>query len=178
MHVRALVFAGVMAAMAAVLQTAPVWVMAPAGYALSILASLPAAVAVVAYPREAPYGILAAVLACLMISPQEALIFACTNGAFGLALGWSARSGYGWWRSTLLAAATLWAGMALLTWGVGVAALGEGLLARGFLVAAGAYAAFALSWSAAFTSLFRVIHRRIAPVLERRMPPQRGSPQE
>lgn len=165
MQPKALVFAGMMAGLAALLQTAPVWFGEPAGYALAFFASLPAAVSAAAYPREAPYGVLAAVLLCLLVKPQEAWVLACTNGPFGLALGRCAGAGLRWWRSVAWSAATLLAGTSLLTWGVGVAALGPGLLARGLPVVLAAYAAFALAWAILFTGLFRLVYRRIAPLL-------------
>lgn len=172
MRVRALVFAGTMAGLAALLQTAPTWFGEPAGYALAILASLPAAVAATAYPREAPYAVLSTCLVCLFINPQEAWVFALTNGAFGIVLGRNAHSRVPWVKSILSAAGTLWAGIVLLTWGVGVAALGSDLLKYGIPFTFAAYGAFALVWAAAFTGLFRLIHQRIAPVLAKQNLPQ------
>jgi hypothetical protein len=161
MRLRALAFAAMMAGLAVVLQTAPVWLTEPAGYALSIFASLPPAVAAAVYPREAIWACVAAALLCLFISPQEAAVFALTNGIFGLGLGLTARAGLQPLRSILLAAAALFGGMALLTWGLGVAALGEELLDRGMLWTLAAYAGFAMAWSGLFTGLFRVICRRV-----------------
>jgi hypothetical protein len=149
--------------MAALLQTAPVWLGEPIGYLLAIFASLPIAIAAVAHPRVAPLGLLVATLLCLLIKPQEAWVLACTNGLFGLALG--ARHPLRWWQRVLRAAGALLLGICILTWGVGVAALGPDLVARGVLVTLGVYVVFALGWATLFSSLFGLIYRRIAPLL-------------
>lgn len=151
--------------MAALFQTAPVWLGEPVGYLLAIFASLPMAVSAVAHPREAPLGLLVATLLCLLIKPQEAWVLACTNGLFGLVLGWSVRALLRWWQRVLCAAGALLLGTCLLTWGVGVAALGPDLLARGPLVTLAVYVVFALIWATLFAGLFGLIHRRIAPLL-------------
>lgn len=163
MRLRALLFAAMMAGLAALLQLAPVWLGEPAGYLLSALASLPVAVAAAAYPREAPLALPVTFLICIAIFPQEAWVFACTNGLFGLVLGRAAQAGRPWWQSALRAAFSLWVGMGLLTWVVGVAVLGPDLLKHGVPLVLLAYAGFALAWSLAYTGLFRVIFRRLAP---------------
>jgi hypothetical protein len=164
LRLRALVFAGIMAGLAAVLQTAPVWLGEPTGFVLAVGACLPAAVAAGACPREAPWAVVAAALLCLLFSPQEAAVFAFTNGAMGLALGRT--GGLPWFRSTMVTGLTLWAGMSVLTWGVGVAALGPGLLRYGWVLVVPAFGAFSLAWSALWAAVYRPIYRRIAPLLK------------
>lgn len=168
MRLRGLAFAAMMAGLAALLQTGPVWLSEPAGYVLSILAALPPAVAAAAYPREALWAAAVAVLLCLLVNPQEAVVFGLTNGLLGLALGLTA--GMPPLRSALLAGAALLGGMVVLTWGVGVAALGEAVLQRGAAVALGVYAGFALLWAGLFTAIFRAVWRRLL-----RSAPGRGS---
>jgi phosphotransferase system glucose/maltose/N-acetylglucosamine-specific IIC component len=158
-RLRALVFAGIMAGLAAALQTAPVWFGQPVGFILAIFACLPVAVAVVVSQREAALAVLAAGLLCLLISPQEGLIFTFTNGAMGLALGWGARDG--WLKSVWVTGVTLWAGMSVLTWGLGIAALGPGLLRLSWPVVFTAYGGFSFVWSALFAAVFRPVYRRL-----------------
>lgn len=161
MRLRALAFAAMMAAMAVLLQTGPLWLSEPAGYGLSIWASLPPAMAALFWPREAVWASVATVLLCLILSPQEAIVFGLTNGLFGLVMGMTRHANLPPWRSILLAAGALFGGMVVLTWGIGVAALGEEMLESGVALALAAYAGFAILWSALFTGLFRLICRRV-----------------
>jgi hypothetical protein len=159
MRVRALVFAGIMAGLAAALQTAPVWFGQPLGFLLAIFACLPVAVAVVVSQREAALAVVAAGLLCLLVSLQEGLIFTFTNGVMGLALGWGAAGGRV--KSVWVTGVTLWVGMSFLTWGLGIAALGPGLLRLPWPVVCAAYGGFSFMWSALFTAAFRPIYRRL-----------------
>lgn len=175
MRLRALAFAALMAGMAVLLQNGPLWLGEPAGYGLSIWASLPLAVAAAQVPREAALAGVTTVILCLFINPQEALIFGLTNGLLGLVIGMALNARLSLWRSVLLAGAALFAGMALLTWGIGLAALGESVLAGGLPFALGAYAAFALIWATLFTTLARALCRRVLGALPRPTEQQRAS---
>lgn len=166
MRLPILLFSGIMAGLAASLQTAPIWLGQPVGFALAILASLPMALAAWVGPRTAALALTVAALLCALFQPEEGWIFALTNGPFGLALGFAVRMGHAGWRGVLLPALALLAGMAILTWGVGVAPLGPGAGSRGLPFTLAGYALFALLWSALFTPLVRLLVRRARPALE------------
>ncbi|MFZ5824728.1 MAG: hypothetical protein ACOY94_10405 [Bacillota bacterium] len=165
MHLRSLIFAGLMAALGALLQTAPVWLGQPLGFALAVLACLPPAVSALQNLRAAVMGVAAAALLCGLISPEEAWVFGLTNGPFGVALGYSARAGYGLVRAVILAAGVLLAGILLLTWGLGFAALGSAVLAWGVPAAGAVFTLFALVWAFLFTGVVRLIWRRLLPAM-------------
>lgn len=167
MQLRPLLFGGIMAGLAAMLQTAPTWMGQPIGFALAILATLPMALAAAVGPRAAAIALLVATLLCILLQPEEGWIFGLTNGPFGLALGISARRGNTGPRATLLPTTTLLIGMALLTWGVSLPALGPDLLALGLPEALGSYALFALVWSTLFMPVTRLLIRRTRPAWER-----------
>lgn len=167
MRLRTLLFASITAGLAVLLQTAPVWLGQPAGLVLAILASLPVALSAAVEPRTAALALPVASVLCALFQPEEGWVFGLTNGPFGIALGVAARRGYTGWKGPLLPALTLFGGMALLTWGVGFAALGLELLALGLPMALGCYALFALLWSALFTPTARLLVRRTRPAMER-----------
>lgn len=165
MRLRALLLCGMMAALAVVLQTAPIWLGQPAGFALAILACLPMAITAAAEPRAAALTVPAAALLCALVQPEEGWVFGLANGPFGAALGLAFRRGLAGWRAPLLPALTLFYGLALLTWGVGFAALGPDLRSLNLPVAVTACALFAVAWSALFTPLARLLLRRLRPVM-------------
>lgn len=162
MSVRTLVFSGMMAGLAAILQTGPVWLGQPAGFAPALLAFLPAAVAAAAGGfRAGALTVVVTSLLCGLIHPEEGWVYLFTNGPFGVAQGLAAQ-----WRHPrrlLLPAAVLLGGMSALTWGVGVAALGPELLAYGISGAMGIYSLFALFWSEMAGWLFTEVDRRVRP---------------
>ncbi|HEY8345835.1 MAG TPA: hypothetical protein VIL07_01005 [Symbiobacteriaceae bacterium] len=166
MRLRALLLAGMMASLAVVLQTAPIWLGQPVGFALAILACLPVAFVAVVEPYAAALALLAAALLCALFQPEEGLVFGLANGPFGVALGLAFRRGHHGWRAPLFPALTLFCGLALLTWGVGFAALGPDLRSLGLPVALVACALFAVAWSALFTPLVRLLLRRLRPVMD------------
>lgn len=168
MRLRALLLSGIMAGLAVLLQTAPIWVGQPVGFALAILACLPMAMAAAAEPRTAPLAVFVAALLCGLFQPEEGWIFGLTNGPFGVALGVAVRRGYAGWTRPLLPALTLFGGMVVLTWGVGFPALGPDLAALGLPAALIAYGCFALLWSALCMPIARLLDRRTRPILEGR----------
>lgn len=99
MHLRALLLSGMMAALAVVLQTAPIWLGQPAGFALAILACLPMAILAAAEPRAAALAVPAAALLCALFQPEEGWVFGLANGPFGVALGLAFRRGLAGWRA-------------------------------------------------------------------------------
>jgi hypothetical protein len=167
MRTRLLVYAGMLAGLAALLQTTPVWLGEPQGYLLAILACLPIAVAALVDPKAAAYALVTATLLCLLVKPQEAWVFAFTNGPLGLAVGIAVGAGRPYWMSAGVGGVVLGLGMALLTWGAGVAAMGPGTLAWDTRILVLVYFAFALVWSAGWTGAVRLIHRRLAPIITR-----------
>ncbi len=164
MRLRALLFAGIMAGLAVMLQTAPLWLGQPLGFALAILASLPLALTAAVEPRSAALALPVAALLCALFQPEEGWVFALTNGPFGIALGVVVRWGHAGWRGLLLPTLTLFIGMALLTWGAGFAALGPELPTLGLPLALLLYAIFSLIWSALFLPLARLLFRRTRPI--------------
>lgn len=166
MRLRAVLLSGMMTALAVVLQTAPIWLGQPAGFALAILACLPMALVAAAAPHAATLALPAAALLCALFQPEEGWVFGLANGPFGAALGLAARRGSAGWRAPLLPALTLFCGLALLTWGVGFAALGPDLRSLSLPVAVTACALFAVAWSALFTPLVRLLIRRLGPVMD------------
>ncbi|MBP2019368.1 hypothetical protein J2Z79_002807 [Symbiobacterium terraclitae] len=166
MRLRALLLSGIMVGLAVLLQTAPIWLGQPVGFALAILACLPMAVAAAADPGTAALALPAAALLCGLFQPEEGWIFGLTNGPFGVALGVAVRRGHSGWKGPLLPAITLFGGMALLTWGVGFPALGPNLTRLGLPAALIACGCFALVWSALCMPLARLLVRRTRPGLE------------
>lgn len=164
MPLRSLVLAGAMAGLAALLQTAPLWLGQPAGFGLAAAACLPLAIlAAGGEGRPALLALPVAALLCGLLSPEEAWLFGLTNGPFGVALGLGLGARGGRVRSVLLPAALLFGGMAALTWGVGFAALGPGVTRLALPLALACYALFALLWSALMGRLLRILCRRLLP---------------
>lgn len=169
MSVHTLVFSGMMAGLAAILQTGPVWLGQPAGFVPALLAFLPAAMAAAAGGfRAGALTVIVASLLCGLIHPEEGWVFLFTNGPFGVAQGLVAHLRHP--RRALLPAGVLLAGMSALTWGVGVAALGPELLGYGISAATGIYALFALFWSEMAGWLVADVDRRVRPGLHARAP--------
>ena len=106
MNIRGLVLAGLIAGLSALLQTAPVWLGEPLGLALAVFACLPLALLATVYPRGALPAFGVSVLLCFKVHVEEGVIFAVTNGPFGLALG--AALGAGWRLPGAVAAAARW----------------------------------------------------------------------
>ncbi len=167
MRLRALLLSGMMAGMAVVLQTAPIWLGQPAGFALAILAFLPMALVTAIHPRATALTLPVAALLCALFQPEEGWVFGLANGPFGAALGLAFRRGHTGWKAPLLPALTLFGGLALLTWGVGFAALGPDLRSQGVAFALAVYALFALAWSVLLTPIFRLLIRRLQQVMDR-----------
>lgn len=160
MSVRTVVLAGMMAGLAAILQTGPVWLGQPIGFPAVLLAFLPTGVAVAAGGiRLAALTAVVAALLCGVLSPELGWVFLLTNGPFGCALGLVAKSRNP--RRFLLPAGVLLTGMSVLTWGLGLAALGPGLLTWGQPAAMGVYSLFALFWSEAAGWFLEQVLRRI-----------------
>jgi len=166
MHLRALLLSGMMAGLAVVLQTAPVWLGQPVGFALAVLACLPMALVAAAEPRGAVLALPVAAMLCKLFQPEEGWVFGLANGPFGAAIGVTLRRGLSGWRAPLLPALTLFCGLALLTRGVGFAALGPDLRSQNVPVALTACLLFAAVWSALFTPLVRILMQRLRPVLD------------
>lgn len=167
MQLRPLLFGSIMAGLAAMLQTAPIWMGQPIGFALAILAFLPMALSASVGSRAAVMALVVATLLCTLFQPEEGWVFGLTNGPFGLALGLSARRGNTGPLAPLFPAIILFVGMALLTWGVSFPALGPDLLSLGTPTALGAYALFALIWSALLTPATRLLIGRTRPAWKR-----------
>jgi len=175
MRLRTLLLSGMMAGLAVVFQTAPLWLGEPVGLALAILACLPVALIAAAEPRAAALALPVAAVLCALFQPEEGWVFGVANGPFGAALGVAFRRNHSGWRALLLPALTLFGGLALLTRGVGFAALGPDLGRVGLPMALAACALFALAWSALFTPLVRFLIRRIRPVMDHWMTAGQGS---
>ncbi|MFZ5816266.1 MAG: hypothetical protein ACOY93_13370 [Bacillota bacterium] len=158
----ALVLGGMMAAMAAALQLAPLY-LPGVGLLLAMLSSLPMAVQAYRHPPSALLSYGAAVAVILSLSAQEAAIFAFTSGPFGLAVGYCHRPGQPGWLPWLGAALPLSAGLLCLAYLVGLPPLGPELGALSVPAQLGLYLGFALLysllWGWAFGALLRRLQR-------------------
>lgn len=119
----AICLGGILTAITVVFQTAPVFLPA-VGLALSPLSSLPV---LLAAALEIPMGIavlFSSVFIIFAVSPQEAVILLLTTGPLGLSIG-SLLFRKGRIITLFLSAISLFTGIALLTYVVGIPAFGD-----------------------------------------------------
>lgn len=109
---RAILTGGVLAALAFLFQSSPVW-LSGAGLVLRFFATLPVALA---SALSLPLGVvvyISAAFPLILISPQEAAVFLLATGLSGLTIGFTRTKGQP--RRVLLCAAALFVGLLALT---------------------------------------------------------------
>ncbi len=115
-----------MAALAAILQAAPVF-LTEAAVALTVFSALPIYIAARLNPVTGILSYLAAFFVILFLSSHEALFFLCTNGVVGLGLG-SLR----YYRrkkpvTVLLSSAALTISLSIMNYGIGIPVFGTAI---------------------------------------------------
>lgn len=152
---------GLLVAVAALLQISAAY-FPGLGHFLSAFAAVPISLAASSGPRGGLWTYLATAGVILATQPGEMPIFALSIGPLGFAIGWGAASGRGRAPVWLAAATILFLGMAVLTFVVGIPALGDvvsGPPRTGTLVL---FAVFAGTYAWAWLLFTEEVFRRLA----------------
>lgn len=155
---RIICLGGILSAIAIFLHSAPVF-MPDLGLLLSPLSTLPIAIAVICLRSWGILSYLCAACVLFFISPQEAVIFLTTTGLLGLVLGFLMEKKR--LIVTMIAGASLFLGMCLLMFIIGIPAFGGFLAAFSFLARVGTCVAFSFLYAWVWVMILRKLNKLI-----------------
>lgn len=151
---------GLMAGLAAILQSAPAFVPG-VGLLLATLSSLPIAVGTLAAPDGAPAMVGAAIALLVILQPDEAFIFALTTAPLGIMTAVASLDDPPWWKGALLPGMALGSGMILMSYLIGIPSLGPVVHGLGPVWAPAIYYAFGYAYASLWVGLLRVYRHHL-----------------
>jgi hypothetical protein len=151
---RTTAFLGLTAALAAVMQSAGMFIPV-VGPALAMLSSLPVALGTLVAPLGAPWMVVAAAAVLAVLRVTDAAVFLLTMGPVGLTAAWALDPARPAWQRVLLPSGVLVCGMLLLTFVIGFPTFAGIVQTWGVAGATLIFAVFGLLYGAAWVRAVR-----------------------
>lgn len=168
---RRVAYLGLMTAVSALLQGAPIYWPA-VGQGLAVLTSLPVALGVLAFPVGAVPMVVATAGVLMLVHVKQAVIFVFTTAPVGLTVAWAVIVERPLWQRLLLPGIALGSGMLLMAYATGIAPFGPGTHDRLGSSAVAIYVLFSVVYGALWVALLSRVYASLRSMLQ----PGRGGP--